>query len=70
MKAVPKPRRNNGRGQAATVEPEPTVVRMMREFQELARQMAPPEEWAKIPPDFLDNLDHYLYGAPKKPAKR
>ncbi len=49
-------------------EREPTVLRMMRELGELTRQV-PPEEWEKIPKDLLDNLDHYLYGAPKKPAK-
>ena len=26
----------------------------------------PDEEWAKVPPDLSVNLDHYLYGAPKK----
>lgn len=41
----------------------------MREFQELARQV-PQEEWDKLPKDLSDNLDHYLYGTPKKPAKR
>jgi len=49
-------------------EREPIVLRHRREFQELARQV-PPEEWARIPKDLLDNLDHYLYGAPKKPTK-
>ena len=26
----------------------------------------PEEEWAKLPADGAENLDHYLYGAPKK----
>ena len=26
----------------------------------------PKEEWEKLPPDFNENLDHYLYGSPKK----
>lgn len=26
----------------------------------------PPEDLAEIPPDASQNLDHYLYGAPKK----
>lgn len=26
----------------------------------------PEEEWAKLPPDLSDQLDHYIYGAPKK----
>jgi hypothetical protein len=25
----------------------------------------PEEEWAKLPPDLGDNLDHYIYGLPK-----
>ena len=28
----------------------------------------PDEEWARIPSDASYQLDHYLYGAPKKPA--
>jgi hypothetical protein len=26
----------------------------------------PAHEWAKFPEDYFANLDHYLYGAPKK----
>ncbi len=26
----------------------------------------PAEEWAKLPPDLSDQLDHYIYGTPKK----
>lgn len=26
----------------------------------------PPEEWARLPTDFSDQLDHYLYGTPKR----
>lgn len=26
----------------------------------------PAREWAKVPPDYFANLDHYLHGAPKK----
>ncbi len=26
----------------------------------------PPEAWAEVPTDASENLDHYLYGAPKK----
>jgi hypothetical protein len=26
----------------------------------------PPDEWAKVPADASINLDHYLYGSPKK----
>lgn len=30
----------------------------------------PSEEWAKVPSDLNDNLDHYLYGSPKKSVCR
>jgi hypothetical protein len=30
----------------------------------------PIEEWKKLPPDFNENLDHYLYGSPKKKPTR
>jgi hypothetical protein len=30
----------------------------------------PPEERAKLPRDFNENLDHYLYGAPRKAPRR
>jgi len=30
----------------------------------------PPEEWAKLPADFNENLDHYLYGSPKKQPRK
>jgi hypothetical protein len=26
----------------------------------------PEEEWAKLPPDLGDHLDHYVYGTPKR----
>jgi len=26
----------------------------------------PNEEWAKLPPDLSDHLDHYVYGTPKR----
>jgi putative addiction module CopG family antidote len=34
---------------------------------EISRQI-PDEEWAKLPHDASYQLDHYLYGAPKRPA--
>ena len=34
---------------------------------EIARRV-PDEEWAKIPSDASYQLDHYLYGAPRKPT--
>ena len=34
-----------------------------------AGKQIPDEDLAKIPPDFSYNLDHYLYGAPKREAE-
>ena len=31
------------------------------------RKSIPAEEWAKLPVDGAEQLDHYLYGAPKRP---
>ena len=33
---------------------------------ELLSKQVPPEEWAKVPTDLSESIDHYLYGAPKK----
>ncbi len=35
------------------------------ELAELAAEI-PAEEWKKLPADLSDNLDHYLYGTPKR----
>ena len=35
------------------------------EIEQLSKQV-PSEEWAKLPTDLSENIDHYLYGAPKK----
>jgi hypothetical protein len=37
-------------------------------FEEVAAIGAsvPREEWEKLPRDLSENLDHYLYGAPKR----
>lgn len=34
-------------------------------LEELAREI-PQEEWDRLPCDLNDNLDHHLYGIPKK----
>jgi Arc/MetJ-type ribon-helix-helix transcriptional regulator len=31
------------------------------------RKTIPPEEFAKLPRDGAEQLDHYLYGSPKRP---
>ena len=32
------------------------------------RKNVPPEEFAKLPKDGAEQLDHYLYGSPKRPT--
>jgi hypothetical protein len=34
------------------------IIRLMRDV--------PPEDWDDVPPDGSINVDHYLYGAPKR----
>lgn len=41
----------------------------MLPIEEILNELAagiPPEEWERLPPDVTDNLDHYLYGTPKR----
>ena len=33
------------------------------------RKSIPAEEWAKLPVDGAAQLDHYLYGSPKRPTQ-
>jgi Arc/MetJ-type ribon-helix-helix transcriptional regulator len=33
------------------------------------RKAVPPEEFAKLPKDGAEQLDHYLYGSPKRPTR-
>jgi Arc/MetJ-type ribon-helix-helix transcriptional regulator len=32
------------------------------------RKSIPEEEWAKLPVDGAEQLDHYIYGSPKRPS--
>jgi Arc/MetJ-type ribon-helix-helix transcriptional regulator len=32
------------------------------------RRSIPEEEWAKLPADGAEQLDHYIYGSPKRPT--
>ena len=45
---------------------EKEVARPIEELlSELAKEI-PQEEWDRLPDDLNENLDHYLYGGPKK----
>jgi hypothetical protein len=41
------------------------AVTLWQKIDELIEKV-PSQEWAKLPKDGAENVDHYLYGAPKK----
>lgn len=47
---------------ATNSQPDMTI---WQEIREIVKDV-PDEEWDKLPRDGSANLDHYLYGAPKK----
>jgi hypothetical protein len=65
--------RFSGRRLRLTVLPgEPEGLPEKRDTLSLEEKIAqivaevPEEEWAKLPPDLGDQLDHYVYGTPKR----
>jgi hypothetical protein len=49
--------------------PDEPVASDQRSLQEKIAEVVaavPEEEWAKLPSDLGDNLDHYIYGTPKR----
>jgi cell division septation protein DedD len=36
-----------------------------QKIQAIAAQI-PDEEWKRLPPDMIEQLDHYIYGTPKR----
>ena len=46
-------------------QPISTGLTLWEMAQECVKDV-PPEAWDELPPDGAFNLDHYLYGAPKK----
>lgn len=42
-----------------------TGLTIEQKIQQLSAQV-PENEWDRLPPDLSDNLDHYIYGTPKK----
>ena len=52
--------------QAAT-QPMPSNPQGILEMVDELRKQVPPEEFAKLPTDGARQLDHYLYGTPKRP---
>jgi hypothetical protein len=54
-------------GQPAALTPTAPQKPIWEVVAEL-RKSAPPEEFLKLPKDGAEQLDHYLYGSPKRPA--
>jgi hypothetical protein len=52
-------------GPAGEVPYDPSAPAIEEVLADLARGV-PEAEWDKLPSDLTDNLDHYLYGTPKR----
>ena len=53
----------------ASLSAEPATARPMRPIEEIAAEHAakvPAEEWERLPEDLIEQLDHYIYGTPKR----
>lgn len=56
------------RERAASAEPVATAGKSIWEVLDDLRKDVPPEEFAKLPKDGAEQLDHYLHGSPKRPT--
>ena len=62
----PSPRLNvDSRGALSLATPEFPSDSLEAELSAIG-ELAPPRAWAKLPPDYFANLDHYRHGAPKR----
>jgi hypothetical protein len=50
----------------AETQPTTPDTRPINEILAEIAASVPPEEVAKLPPDFTSQLDHYIYGSPKR----
>lgn len=50
-------------------EPESSFLTLVDDLRRIGASV-PIKEWKKLPPDFNENLDHYLYGSPRKRVTR
>jgi Arc/MetJ-type ribon-helix-helix transcriptional regulator len=53
---------------ATTAEPPGKTQKPIWEVVDELRKCVPPEEFARLPKDGAEQLDHYLYGSPKRPT--
>lgn len=56
---------SNAESSAASKEFDSTVPKIQDVIADIMSNV-PQEEWDSLPPDLTDNLDHYLYGTPRK----
>jgi Arc/MetJ-type ribon-helix-helix transcriptional regulator len=59
--AVPKPPAPSDATTAPAYKP-------IWEVAEEIRKRIPAEEWTKLPTDGAEQIDHYIYGSPKRPT--
>jgi hypothetical protein len=52
-------------GSVATDRPRGRLLPIIARFRESAQEI-PKRELNHLPADFIENLDHYIYGTPKK----
>ena len=52
------------KGEEAVTRAPDSILEMIDE----RRKRVPPEEFAKLPKDGAAQLDHYVYGSPKRPV--
>ena len=60
-------RQDQSRQVAAAPDKSPKRKPLWERAAEL-RKSIPEEEWAKLPVDGAEQLDHYIYGSPKRPT--
>jgi hypothetical protein len=61
-----KTRKSNGDSSPLLEKPyDPSAPPIEEQLRELAKDI-PQEEWDNLPSDLIENLDHYIYGTPKK----
>ncbi len=58
--------KNEGEAPVEARDPPPATLAPLSEVFAEIMATVPDEELARLPPDWSENHDHYLYGAPRK----
>jgi putative addiction module CopG family antidote len=58
--------RENGKGENATSRTRTDELTNLAALAAECTKDIPASEWDKFPADFAQNIDHYLYGTPKR----